>query len=211
MGGLVVATMLIIQFFPKLTKAVPSTLVAIVTIGIFNYLVSETKTVSDVLFEGTGSGVLSGSFPLPHLPTGIFWNADSIKIIFGTAFTVAMVGIIESLMTLQLIDDLTETRGSGNRECIAQGGANFSFRPFRRNGRVCHDRSKSYKHQVRWSRSYIRYHRSSIASVFYHGRWQRYRTDTRSRIGWGNVYGRLLVLSSGLRSRLSVVCSTLRY
>ena len=91
MGGLVVATMLIIQFFPKLTKAVPSTLVAIVTIGIFNYLVSETKTVSDVLFEGTGSGVLSGSFPLPHLPTGILWNADSIKIIFGTAFTVAMV------------------------------------------------------------------------------------------------------------------------
>ncbi len=125
MGGLVAATMLIIQFFPKLTKAVPSTLVAIITIGIFNYLVSETKTVSDVLFEGTGSGVLSGSFPLPHLPTGILWNADSIKIIFGTAFTVAMVGIIESLMTLQLIDDLTETRGSGNRECIAQGGANF--------------------------------------------------------------------------------------
>ena len=125
MGGLVLATMLIIQFFPKLTKAVPSTLVAIVAIGVFNYFVSETKTVSDVLLEGTGSGVLSGAFPLPHLPTGIVWNAEALKLILGTAFTVAMVGIIESLMTLQLIDDLTESRGSGNRECIAQGGANF--------------------------------------------------------------------------------------
>ena len=55
----------------------------------------------------------------------IIWDAEAIKVIVGTAFTVAMVGIIESLMTLQLIDDLTETRGGGNRECIAQGGANF--------------------------------------------------------------------------------------
>ena len=68
MGGLVVVTMIIIQFFPKLTKAVPSTLVAIIVIGLFNYFVSESKTVSDVLFEGTGSGVLSGAFPLLHLP-----------------------------------------------------------------------------------------------------------------------------------------------
>ena len=125
MGGLVAVTMVVIQFFPKLTKAVPSTLVAIIAIGLFNYFVSETKTVSDVLLEGTGSGVLSGAFPLPHLPTGIVWDAAAIKVILGTAFTVAMVGIIESLMTLQLIDDLTETRGQGNRECLAQGGANF--------------------------------------------------------------------------------------
>ena len=125
MGGLVAVTMVIIQFFPKLTKAVPSTLVAIIVIGLCNYFIFESKTVSDVLREGTGSGVLSGAFPLPHLPTGIVWDAGALKVILGTAFTVAMVGIIESLMTLQLIDDLTETRGGGNRECIAQGGANF--------------------------------------------------------------------------------------
>ena len=81
--------------------------------------------MSDVLLEGTGSGTLSGAFPIPHLPTDIVWNIEAIKVIGGTAFAVAMVGIIESLMTLQLIDDLTETRGQGNRECIAQGGANF--------------------------------------------------------------------------------------
>ncbi|MDA7916362.1 S8 family serine peptidase [Verrucomicrobia bacterium] len=125
MGGLVALTMIIIQFFPKITKAVPSTLVAIVSVGLLCFFVLDSKTVSDVLLEGTGSGVLSGAFPVPHLPTGIIWNWDNLKVIFGVAFTVAMVGIIESLMTLQLIDDLTETRGRGNKECIAQGGANF--------------------------------------------------------------------------------------
>ena len=125
-GVLIVVTMLIIQFFPKLTKAVPSTLMAIVSVGLLSYFWADSKTVSDVLYEGTGSGILSGAFPLPAIPTGfIDWNWESIKVIGGTALTVAMVGLIESLMTLQLIDDLTETRGHGNRECIAQGGANF--------------------------------------------------------------------------------------
>ncbi len=125
MAVLVIVTMLIIQFLPKLTTAVPSTLVAIVAVGLISYFWAGSKTVSDVLLEGTGSGELSGAFPIPHIPTDIVWNAESCKVIFGVAFTVAMVGIIESLMTLQLIDDMTETRGKGNRECIAQGGANF--------------------------------------------------------------------------------------
>jgi len=125
MGALVLLTMLIIQLFPRLTKALPSTLVAIITVGLLNYFWTDTKTVSDVLLEGTGSGVLNGAFPLPQLPTDIVWNLEAIKVIGGAAFTVAMVGIIESLMTLQLIDDLTETRGRGNRECVAQGAANF--------------------------------------------------------------------------------------
>lgn len=125
-GVLIVLTMLIIQFFPKLTKAVPSTLMAIVTVGLISYFWAESKTVSDVLFEGTGSGVLSGAFPIPAIPTAdVIWTWESFKVIFGTALTVAMVGLIESLMTLQLIDDLTETRGHGNRECVAQGAANF--------------------------------------------------------------------------------------
>ena len=124
-GGLIVLTMVIIQFFPKLTRAVPSTLVAIVTVGLISFFGAGSKTVSDVLLEGTGSGVLSGAFPIPAIPSGIVWNWETIKLIGSVALTVAMVGIIESLMTLQLIDDLTETRGQGNRECIAQGGANF--------------------------------------------------------------------------------------
>lgn len=123
--GLIALTMVIIQGFPKLTKSVPSTLVAIVVVGLISFFWVGSKTVSDVLLEGTGSSVLSGAFPIPALPTGILWSWDNIKVICGLALTVAMVGIIESLMTLQLIDDLTETRGKGNRECVAQGSANF--------------------------------------------------------------------------------------
>lgn len=126
MGLLAVLTMVIIQFFPKVTKAIPSILVAIVAVGLLSFFnVVDTKTVSDVLMEGTGSGVLQGAFPLPIWPSDIIWNQETVLLIGGVAVTVAMVGLIESLMTLQLIDDMTETRGLGNRECFAQGGANF--------------------------------------------------------------------------------------
>lgn len=127
MLALVFITMAIIQFFPKLTKAVPSTLAAIILVGLASFFFfQESATVSDALARAADnpSGKLAGSFPLPALPTGIAW-ATEWKFILGTAFVVAMVGIIESLMTLQLIDEMTETRGQGNRECVAQGGANF--------------------------------------------------------------------------------------
>ncbi|MCB1229365.1 MAG: SulP family inorganic anion transporter [Verrucomicrobiae bacterium] len=127
MVGLVALTMVIIQFFPKLTKAVPSSLVAIVTVGLIAFFFfRDSATVSNVLAQAAGNpeGKLSGSFPLPALPTGIDWGGEW-QFLLKTAFTIAMVGIIESLMTLQLIDEITETRGQGNRECIAQGSANF--------------------------------------------------------------------------------------
>ncbi|MDB4645668.1 SulP family inorganic anion transporter [Akkermansiaceae bacterium] len=127
MGGLALLTMAIIQFLPKLTNAVPSILVAILVVGGISYSgLIETKTISDVLFEGWGSRELADSLPVLSLPTDIPWHKEGVAIlIIGTAFSAAMVGIIESLMTLQLIDDMTETRGSGNRECLAQGGANL--------------------------------------------------------------------------------------
>lgn len=126
MGALALVTMFIIKFFPKISEAVPSILVAIAAVGLLSYFnVVDTKTVSDVLFDGTGSGELRGSFPAWGWPGDIVWNLETILLIGGVAAAVAMVGLIESLMTLQLIDDMTETRGEGNRECYAQGGANF--------------------------------------------------------------------------------------
>lgn len=125
MCALVLLTMLIIQFFPKLTKAVPSTLMAILAVGLISALVTESRTVSDVLLENTGSGALKGNFPLPRLPMHIVWNLENIKVLLSVGFTVAMVGIIESLMTLQLVDDLTDSRGKSDREALAQGAANF--------------------------------------------------------------------------------------
>ena len=124
MIGLVILTMAIIQFFPKLTKAVPSTLVAIIIVGLIAYFGPDARTIENVLKDGGGNGSLSGNFPIPQWPSDIAW-VTHWQFILKTAFVVAMVGIIESLMTLQLIDEITETRGQGNRECVAQGGANF--------------------------------------------------------------------------------------
>lgn len=126
MGGLALLTMAVIQYFPKISTAVPSILIAIIGVSLLSYFnVFETKTVSDVLFEGTGSPELQASLPGLLWPGDIIWNLDTIILIGGVAVTVALVGLIESLMTLQLIDDLTETRGHGNQECFAQGGANL--------------------------------------------------------------------------------------
>ncbi len=126
MGGLALLTMAIIQFFPRISRSIPSILVAIIAVGLLSYFnVFDTKTIADVLYDGTGSAELTGAFPMLVWPSDIVWTKDTIVLIGGIALTVALVGLIESLMTLQLIDDLTETRGHGNRECFAQGGANF--------------------------------------------------------------------------------------
>jgi len=125
MSALVLLTMAIIFFLPKLTRAVPSSLVAIVVVGLISYYGTDSRTVSDVLLENTGSPSLAAGFPLPALPTGIVWNMDNLIFILKIASTIAMVGIVESLMTLQLIDDLTETRGKSDRESVAQGIGNF--------------------------------------------------------------------------------------
>ncbi len=125
MGGLALFTMAVIQFFPKITQAIPSILVAILVVTLLSFFnLVDTKTVGDVLFEGTGSAQLSGLLPMLAWPQDIIWNRETMLLIGGVAATAAMVGLIESLMTLQLIDDLTETRGQGNRECFAQGSAN---------------------------------------------------------------------------------------
>lgn len=125
--GLIALTMLIIQFFPKITRAVPSILMAIVSVGLLAFFIfKDSPTVSDVLAQAPGNpkGILKGVFPPIAWPDAVDWLGHW-QFLLKTAFIVAMVGIIESLMTLQLIDEITETRGQGNRECLAQGSANF--------------------------------------------------------------------------------------
>ncbi|NVJ67491.1 MAG: SulP family inorganic anion transporter [Gammaproteobacteria bacterium] len=117
MAGLIIATMLIIQFLPKLTKAIPSSLAAIIIVSLiaigFNL---PSKTVGDV-------ASIAGGFPEFHIPS-VPLNFETLKIIAPYAFILAAIGLIESLLTLRLIDEITETRGQGNRECFAQGLAN---------------------------------------------------------------------------------------
>jgi len=119
MVGLVLLTMLIIWGLPKLTKVVPSSLVAILTIwGIVAALGLETKTVGDI-------ASISGGFPPFHLPS-IPFTFETLQIIFPYAAIMAGVGLIESLLTLNIIDEITETRGRGNKEAVAQGIANIT-------------------------------------------------------------------------------------
>jgi len=117
MLGLVVLTMLIIQFLPRFTKAIPSSLAAILVVTAIVFAGVETQTVGDL-------ASVAGSFPMPHLPA-VPLDWEMLSAIAPYAVIVALVGLIESLMTLQLIDEITETRGHGNRECIVQGIANM--------------------------------------------------------------------------------------
>jgi SulP family sulfate permease len=117
MAGLILLTMAIIHFFPKLTKAVPSTLVAIVVVTLLVFGVDlDTKLVGDV-------ASIAGGLPTFSIPSVPF-DLAMLKIIFPFAIVLAAIGLIESLLTLTLIDELTGTRGRGNKECIAQGAAN---------------------------------------------------------------------------------------
>jgi sulfate permease, SulP family len=115
---LVAAGLAIIYLFPRLTKAVPSPLVTIVvltalTIG-FGW---DVRTVADM-------GALPDTLPVFLLPD-IPLNLETLGIIFPYALAVAVVGLLESLMTAQLVDDLTDTHSDRNQECIGQGIANF--------------------------------------------------------------------------------------
>ena len=115
---LVIATMAIIQFLPKLTKAVPSTLVAIVALSVAVYLFNlDTRTVGDI-------SSVAGDLPTFHIPSVPF-TLETLWIVLPYAIIMALVGLIESLLTLNLVDALTETRGQANRESMAQGLANF--------------------------------------------------------------------------------------
>ncbi len=120
-------TMGIMYFLPKLTKKIPAALVAILVVAcvtIFGGL--DVTTVGSFIKEGGGEGVQGG---LPTLQLDMFSKIpltfETFQTIFPFALILAAIGLIESLMTLNLVDELTETRGNGNRECIAQGGANF--------------------------------------------------------------------------------------
>lgn len=118
MLGLVFLTMAISFFLPKFTTAVPASLVGIIVVSLI-----VIGFGLNTLVVGDMSSV-EGSFPMPVSFT-IPLNLDTFIFIAPFSFILAAVGLIESLLTLTLIDELTETRGSSNRECVGQGIANI--------------------------------------------------------------------------------------
>ncbi|WP_316829615.1 SulP family inorganic anion transporter [Pedobacter aquatilis] len=118
MLGLVLLTIAIVYLFPKLTKAFPPSLVAIIVVFliVFGFNI-DTRTVKDI-------ASVSGGFPPFHIPKVPF-NLETLKIIFPYALIMAGVGLTEGLLTLNLVDEMTATKGNGNKECVAQGTANI--------------------------------------------------------------------------------------
>jgi SulP family sulfate permease len=118
MLGLVALTMAIIYLTPKLTKAVPATLVGILAVALLAHFTGiETKTVGEL-------GSIAGGLPSFHVPAVPF-NLETLRIVFPYSLVLAGVGLIETLLTLTLIDEITDTRGQPNRESLAQGAANI--------------------------------------------------------------------------------------
>lgn len=116
--GLVFLTMLVIWGLPKLSKVVPASLVAILLVfGIVFFFGIDTRTIGDI-------ASIEGTFPPFHIPDLPF-SFETLQIIFPYAAIVAGVGLIESLLTLNIVDEITETRGRGNKEAVAQGTANI--------------------------------------------------------------------------------------
>ena len=117
--GLVLLTMAIIHFLPRLTTAIPSSLAAIVVVSLLVVGMSlDTKVVGDV-------ASIKGGLPQFHIPS-VPLNWETLTIIFPYAVVLAAIGLIESLLTLRLVDEITETRGRGNKECVGQGVANVA-------------------------------------------------------------------------------------
>lgn len=126
MLGLVALTMAIIHFLPKVTTAVPSSLAAIVVVTlIVIFFELDTRTVVDFVATMTGdlNASIAGGLPDFSIPMVPF-SLETLIIIAPYAFILASIGLIESLLTLRLIDEMTETHGQGNKECVAQGTAN---------------------------------------------------------------------------------------
>ena len=124
MLGLTALTMGIMYGLPKLTDKIPSALAAIAvvsTIVIFGDV--QTETVASFIAAGGGDGIAAG-LPVFGMPTVPF-SIETLAFILPYALILGAIGLIESLMTLTLIDELTETRGRANRECVAQGAANI--------------------------------------------------------------------------------------
>lgn len=118
MLGLVALTIAIVWIFPKITKAAPASLVAIIVVfALVVVLGIETKTVEDI-------ASVQGGFPPFHIPN-IPHDWAALSVIFPYALIFAAVGLTEGLLTLNLVDEITETKGNGNRECIAQGSSNI--------------------------------------------------------------------------------------
>ncbi len=131
MIGLVLLTMLIVWGLPKITKKIPAALTAILIVTLISIIGGlQSINVGDFIRDGGGAGLngfdeLSKNMNIFELWSNLPFNLDTLKFIAPYAFLAASVGLIETLMTMNLVDELTDSRGNGNKECVAQGAGNI--------------------------------------------------------------------------------------
>ncbi|WP_405607120.1 SulP family inorganic anion transporter [Polaribacter sp. Asnod1-A03] len=131
MIGLVLLTMLIVWGLPKLTTKIPAALTAILIVTLVSIFGGiNSINVGDFIRDGGGAGLngideISKKLNILELWSNLPFSLDTLKFIAPYAFLAASVGLIETLMTMNLVDELTESRGNGNKECVAQGAGNI--------------------------------------------------------------------------------------
>jgi SulP family sulfate permease len=131
MIGLVLLTMLIVWGLPKLTTKIPAALTAILIVSLLSIFGGlNSINVGDFIRDGGGAGLngideISKKLNILELWSNLPFNLDTLRFIAPYAFLAASVGLIETLMTMNLVDELTDSRGNGNKECVAQGAGNI--------------------------------------------------------------------------------------
>ncbi|WP_229258820.1 SulP family inorganic anion transporter [Duganella flavida] len=119
MAGLVLLTMMVVYWLPRVTKALPPALVAILGVGLLAWLLQlPVHTLGDMAHIAGGLP----SFALPAVP----FDMATLRIVLPYAALMAMVGLLETLLTFNLTDEITATRGLPDRECVALGAANLA-------------------------------------------------------------------------------------
>ena len=122
MYAIILGTMATMYFLPKFTAAIPAGLIAIIVFTLGVYITgADTKLVGDLANLTEFKGLL----PSFHIPDVIL-DVEALKLVLPYAVIVALVGVIESLLTLSVLDEISGTRGSANQECIAQGTGNIT-------------------------------------------------------------------------------------
>ena len=181
MLALVAVTMAIIYFLPKVSKVIPAPLAGIGIVAlIVIFFGLDVPRVGDM-------ASIKGGLPSFHVPmVELSW--ETFEIIFPYAVVLAAIGLIESLLTLNLVSEMTNKRGGASQECLAQGAANVVTGFFGGMG-GCDDRAIDDKCKIWWTYSYSRHIRRCFSFAFY-SRWKlNHRTNSFSSIGWCDVYG----------------------
>ena len=141
MYALVAAGIVIVYLFPRITKAVPSTLIAIIVVTAASVFLGLTTTsIGDM-------GNMTAALPDVHLPT-LLLSLETWKIVLPYSISLAFVGLIETLLTQQVVDQMTETTSDTNRESCSSGHHQYGVRLHRRHAGLCHDRTSHRQRQV---------------------------------------------------------------